>query len=87
MVVKEFNYKRNFTNCVDVFYRKHISLRVPINSGTKYFNYKGMFIIVLFAVVDVNYNFIPANVDCQGRISVEGGFSEIKFKKSVGQRG
>ena len=80
-VAKEFNDKWNFPNCVGTFDGKHISLQAPINSGTEYFNYKGLFSIVLFAVVDANYNFIYANVGCQGRISDGGVFSETKFKK------
>lgn len=82
-VAKEFNDKWNFPNCVGAFDGKHISLQAPINSGTEYFNYKGMFSIVLFAVVDANYNFIYANVGCQGRISDGGVFSETNFKKCL----
>ncbi|XP_022180908.1 protein ALP1-like [Myzus persicae] len=79
----EFNEKWNFPNCVGAFDGKHIALQAPINSGTEYFNYKGFFSIVLFAVVDANYNFTYANIGCQGRISDGGVINETKFKKSL----
>jgi len=82
-IAEEFNDKWNFPNCVGAFDGKHIQLQAPVNSGTEYFNYKGFFSIVLFAVVDANYNFIYANVGCQGRISDGGVFSETNFQKCL----
>lgn len=83
VIAKEFNNKWNFPNCVGAFDGKHINLQSPINSGTEYFNYKGLFSIVLFAVVDANYNFIYANVGCQGRISDGGVFSHTTFQECL----
>jgi hypothetical protein len=34
--------------------------------------YNGFFTIVLFALVDANYNFMVLNVECQGRIYDHG---------------
>lgn len=50
-----------------------------MNSGTEFFNYKSNFSIVLFALVDGNYNFIFADVGCQGRISDAGVFRASKL--------
>lgn len=83
MIETEFNNKWNFPHCVGAFDGKHICLQAPMNSGTEFFNYKGMFSIVLFGVVDANYNFIYVNVGCQGRISDGGVFSETNFKKCL----
>jgi hypothetical protein len=60
-----------------------IALQAPIDSGTEFFNYKVFFSIVIFAVVDANYNFTYANIGCQGRILGRGVFNETKFKKSL----
>ncbi|XP_050517740.1 uncharacterized protein LOC126892283 [Diabrotica virgifera virgifera] len=82
-IAKQFNDKWNFPNCVGAMDGKHISIQAPINSGTDFFNYKSFFSIVLFAVVDANYNFIYANVGCQGRISDGGVFNDSYFKGAL----
>lgn len=75
-------YKRwNFPNCVGAMDGKHIAIQAPINSGSEFFNYKHYFSLVLFAVVDANYNFIYAKVGCQGRISDGGVFSDTRISK------
>lgn len=38
---------------------------------------------MLLAVVDANYNFIYANVGCQGKISDGGVFNSTFFKKCL----
>lgn len=45
---------------------KDIVIEAPTFSGSEFFNYKGTFSVVLFAVVDANYNLLYANVGCQG---------------------
>lgn len=82
-VAKCFNEKWNFPNCVGAIDGKHISIQAPVHSGTEFFNYKGFFSIILLAVVDANYNFIYANVGCQGRISDSGVFNATFFKKCL----
>lgn len=62
---------------------KHINIQAPANLGTEHYNYNGFFSIVLFAVVDGNYNFIYANVYCQGRISDGGVFNSTFFNKCL----
>lgn len=81
-VAKTFD-KWDYPQCVGAMDGKHINLQAPIHSGSEYFNYKNFFSIVLFAVVDGNYNFIYANVGCQGRISDGGVFNAAHFKKCL----
>jgi hypothetical protein len=52
--------------------------QATMNSASEYFNYKSFFSIVLFALVDADYNFLFADVGSQSRIS-DGGI----FKNSV----
>nr|CAI5845427.1 unnamed protein product [Callosobruchus analis] len=62
---------------------KHIVLQCPFSSHSEYYNYKGSLSIVLMALVDSNYNFIYADVGCQGRISDGGVFRNSKLYEKI----
>lgn len=65
---------------------KHVHIKAPSNSGSLFFNYKGSHSIVLLALVDSQYNFLFADVGCQGRISDGGvfGYSSLSEKLNNG---
>lgn len=54
-----------------------------MNSGSEFYNYKGFFSIVLFALVDANYNFLFVDIGCQGRISDGGVFRNTTLFKRL----
>lgn len=62
---------------------KHVVLQAPFNSGSEFYNYKGAFSIVLFALVDSNYNFMYVNAGCQGRISDGGVLKNCELYKKI----
>lgn len=78
-----FQENWNYPNCIGAMDGKHIVLQAPMNSGSNYFNYKSFFSIVLFALVDADYNFIFVDVGCQGRISNGGVFKHTALCKKI----
>jgi len=67
-MVKQYQALWNFPHAVGAIGGKHVML-CPRNSASEYFNYKNSISIVLFALVDANYNFIFVDAGCQGKIS------------------
>ena len=53
-----FSSRWNLNHTLGAIDEKYVGIRCPKNSGSLYFNYKGFHLIILFALVDANYNFI-----------------------------
>jgi len=51
-----------------------------MNSGTFYYNYKGLFSIVLLAVVDADYKFLYCDIGANGAGSDAGIFNDKELK-------
>ncbi|XP_063242786.1 uncharacterized protein LOC134542451 [Bacillus rossius redtenbacheri] len=85
-VVKVFEDLWNLPHCVGAIDGKHVIIQSPMNSGSEFYNYKSQFSIVLFALVDGNYNFLFADVGCQGRISDGGVFNNSKLYDMMTKR-
>lgn len=81
-IAEEFWEKTNFPNCIGVLDGKHIRLIKPPNSGSRYFNYKKYFSIVLLGLSDANMRFIAVDVGAYG----SSGDSRIFRNSMLGQR-
>ena len=66
----------NFPNCVASIDGKHVCIKCPKLSGSRYFNYKGFFSVILQGLVDARYKFLSVDVGAFGRQSVSGVFSQ-----------
>lgn len=62
---------------------KHVILQAPFNSGSEFYNNKSFFSLVLFAVVDADYNFLYVDCGCQGRISDGGVFKNCRLSSII----
>jgi hypothetical protein len=71
----------NFPLCARAMDGKHIVNEAPTYSDSEFFNYKGMFSIVLFGVVDATYRFLYVNVGCHCHISDGSVFRSTAFHK------
>lgn len=82
-IATSFNRKWKFPNCAGAIDGKHVTLQAPVKSGIEFYNCKGFYRVVLFSVIDSDYNFIYADVGCQCRISDGGLYRGTKFKKAL----
>jgi hypothetical protein len=58
-VVKQYQALWNFPHSMGLL-MGNVVLQCPRNSASDFFNYKNAFSIVLFALVDANWNFVDA---------------------------
>lgn len=63
-----FSTQWNFPHCCGAIDGKHVQMQRPPNSGSVFYNYKG---IILFALVDANYCFkyIEVGANCRANDS------------------
>lgn len=77
-IAETFFSTTNFPNCIGALDGKHVRIVCPALSGSRFFNYKKKFSVVLLALADANLNFIMIDVGAYGR----EGDSAI-FKRSI----
>lgn len=63
---RTFQERWNFLNCLGALDGKHVVIQKPAYSGSAFRNYKGIFSVVLLALVDANYKFLAVDVGAYG---------------------
>lgn len=82
---EQFWTRWDFPNCVGAVDGKHVRIISPDNSGSLFYNFKGYFSIVLFALVDANCKFTLIDVGSYGKEGDAGIFSKSSLGKVVEQ--
>jgi hypothetical protein len=85
-IVKEFWDLWNSSNCIGAIDGKHVKFQAPPNSGSKFFNYKHSFSVVLLALVDARYKLIVVGRGSYERNSDGEIFAHSKLGKYLETR-
>lgn len=78
-----FARKWNFPRACGAMDGKHVTIKQPPCSGAKFYNYKGTYSIVLFAMVDADYNFIYTNIGTNGQQNDAGIFRQSSLYEGL----
>ena len=73
---EDYGHLWNFPNCVTSIDGKHVRIKCPKMSGSRCFNYKGFFSVILQGLVDARYKFLIVDVGASVRRSDNGVFSQ-----------
>lgn len=73
----------NFPNCLGALDGKHVVIRQPSKSGSRFYNYKNTFSIVLLALVDAHNRFVFIDIGSEGRFSDGGVYRDCHLNEAL----
>jgi hypothetical protein len=82
-VAEEFERKWNLPHCLGAMDGKHVVFRSPLRLGLYFYNYKGTYSLVLFALVDADYKFLMIDVGTNGRVGDGGVFRKSELNRAM----
>ena len=77
----QFGDRWNTPHAIGALDGKHIAIRCPRGSGSRFYNFKGFYSIVLLALVDAEQKFMWVDVGANGSCSDAGLFKETQLYK------
>ncbi|WKY01838.1 hypothetical protein Q1695_015669 [Nippostrongylus brasiliensis] len=83
---EEFRLRWDYPAAIGVLDGKHVACVCPSHSGSRFYNYKGYYSIVLLALVDANYRCILYDLGASGKNSDAGIFLSSPMKTFLEER-
>ena len=84
-LVDQWYQRWNFPHTVGAIDGKHVACRAPPNSGSEFYNYKGFYSVILFAMVDADYKFTYIDVSGNGASSDAQIYNESDVHRGLEQ--
>lgn len=82
-VAHGYNTRWNYPLCLGSLDGKHIRISKPPHSGSLFYNYKGYYSVILFALVSATYDILYIDLGTEGRISDSGIWSCCALQKHL----
>ena len=84
-IADKFFARCDYPSCLGAIDGKHIKIKAPPNSGSKYYNYKGHHSVVLLAIADADCRYIIVDVGAYGSNSDGGIIQDSAFTSCSNQ--
>lgn len=82
-IQKDFMECWQFPFCCGAVDGKHVLIQNPPHGASDYYNYKGGYSVVLFAIVDAHYRFLYIDVGTNGRMNDAHIWKKSTFCKAL----
>ena len=82
-VARLFHDRWNMPHVIGAVDGKHIRITRPRKTGSIYYNYKGYYSIILFAMVDAQYRFVYVDVGAEGKASDSTLWKYSSFNEDI----
>ncbi len=82
-VAQSFQERWNMPHAIGALDGKHVRVKQPKDTGSKYFNYKQFFSLILMALVDSNYQFLWIDVGSPGGCSDAQIFGDCELRDAL----